>query len=820
METLWNDLRYGWRMLGKAPGFTAVAVLTLALGIGANSAIFSVVYSTLLRPLPFPHADRLQMIWETDPNLGITRGAAAPAQFRDWQRQNRCFEEMAVLRTWFYTITGRNEPEQLWGMATSANFFHLLGVRPLAGRDFLPEEETLGRNQVVILSYGIWQRRFAGDRAIVGQSIQIDEKPYTVIGILPQGFSLFGTSRQFDLWMPFAFDPAHMNRGDHSVLVFGRLKPNVSGQQAQAEMQTIMQRLNHQYPDTDTSGIRVSPMQDEPVRDIRPALLLLVCAVGFVLLIACVNVANLLLARSAIRSREMAIRGALGAGQWRIVRQLLTESLLLALAGGAVGLLLAEGGLRLLHVILPPAGGLGELPRMNEIGLHPVVVGFTLLVCCVTGVIFGLAPAMQMAHTSMSETLKEGSRGSTGARRGRFVSAALVVSEIGLSLLLLVGAGLLVRSFARLINEQIGFRPAHLLTMQLWLPEAHYADGQPLVNFYGQALDRVRAVPGVDSVTAANFLPMSGWFDLCDFDIQGRAVRPPGKEFTSHYTVVDSQYIRTMGLALKQGRDFSPADGPNTQGVAIVNESLARQYWPQQDPVGQEIRVHIAPSGAPWKPEPRNTWLRVVGVVGGIRDWSWDQQISDEMYLPYTQNPSRLMRLVVRTNTDPVDMTQAIRHTLGDLDPNQPVTEIRTMDQLVDSALARRRLSMILLAIFAGFATLLAGIGIYGVMSFAVSQRTHEIGIRLALGAQPRNVVNMIVGEGMLLSMVGVLLGFIGSVLSMRAIRSLLYGISALDPITFAGVAAFLAAVAFASCYFPARRATKVDPIKAMRSEN
>jgi putative ABC transport system permease protein len=820
METLWKDLRYGWRMLGKAPGFTAVAVLTLALGIGANSAIFSVVYSTLLRPLPFPHADRLQMIWETDASLGITRGATSPAQFLDWKKQNRSFEEMSVLRAWFYTITGRNEPEQLWGMAASANFFHLLGVKPLAGRDFLPEEETPGRDQVVILSYGIWQRRFAGDRAILGRSMQIDEKPYTVVGILPQGFSLFGTSRQFDLWTPIAFDPARMTRDDHSVVVFGRLKPGVSSEQAQAEMQTIMQRLNRQYPDTDTSGIRVSPMQDEPVRDIRPALILLVCAVGFVLLIACVNVANLLLARSATRSREIAIRAALGAGQWRIVRQLLTESMLLALAGGAVGLLLAEGGLRLLHVILPAAGGVGELPRMNDIGLHPVVVGFTLSICCITGVVFGLAPAIQIAHTSMSETLKEGSRGSTGARRGRFVSAALVVSEIGLSLLLLVGAGLLVRSFARLINEQIGFRPKHLLTMQLSLPVAHYPDGQPVVNFYGQALERVRGLPGVDSVTAANFLPMSGWSDVCDFDVRGRAAQPPGKEFSSHYTVVDWQYVRTLGLTLKEGRDFSSADGPGTQGVVIVNESLARQYWPLQDPVGQEIRVHIVPSGAPWKPEPRATWLRVIGVVGGIRDWSWNEQILDEMYLPSTQNPSRLMRLVVRSSADPTAMTNAIRGALVDLDSNQPVSEIKTMDQLVDSALARRRLSMILLAIFAGFATLLAGIGIYGVMSFAVSQRTHEIGIRLALGAQPHNVVNMIVGEGMLLSMVGVLLGFIASVLSMRAIRSLLYGISTLDPVTFFGVAIFLAAVAFASCYFPARRATKVDPIRAMRSEN
>ncbi|MFY9532026.1 MAG: ABC transporter permease [Candidatus Acidiferrales bacterium] len=820
MQTLLQDLRYGWRMLVKSPGFTAVAVLTLALGIGANSAIFSIVYCTILRPLPFPDSKQLTMIWETDANRALTRGAASPAEFLDWREQNHVFERIASWRTWFYTLTGQGEPEQVWGVSTSAEFFQLIGAHPILGRDFLQEEETPGHEQVVILSYGLWQRRYGGDPAVIGRSIVIDEKPYTVIGVLPAGFSVFGTSRQFDLWMPFAFDRARLNRDDHSVLVFARLKKDVTLAQAQAEMGTILRRLQQQYPTNDEGiGIRVSRMQQEPVRDLLPAMSVLTAAVGLVLFIACANVANLLLARASTREREIAVRAALGAGRKRIIRQLLTESFLLAFLGGGLGLLAAYGGLRLLPIVLPPRGGFGELPRMQEIGIDHTVVGFTVLIACLTGILFGLAPAFQVSQTSLSETLKEGSRGATGARRGHMLRSALVVSEVAFSLLLLLGAGLLIRSFVRLMTEDIGFNPQNLLTMQVWLPESHYAEGRPIISFYERALQQVRGLPGVISASATNFLPMTGWADFCDFDIQGRPAPPPGKEFTSEYLVVDPDYVRTMGIPLKEGRDLMPRDGEQSGGVVLINEALVNRYWPNDDPVGKLVRIQLPETNTPWRPKPREGWLTIVGVVGDVRDWAWSEKRTGQIYLPYQQNPSRLMRLVVRTPADRAVTSSAVRRALMEVDANQPATEIRTMEELVTSAVARRRLSMLLLAIFAGFATLLAAVGIYGVMSYAVTQRTHEIGVRMALGAQPRDVLGMVVREGMFLTLTGVAFGFLASLLSARLIRGLLYGVSALDPVTVFGVAGFLAAVALISCFFPARRATKVDPMVALRYE-
>ena len=805
-------------MLGRSPGFTVVCVVTLALGIGANSAIFSIVYNTLLRPLPFPDSNRLAVIWEVDASAGLTRGAASVAEFLDWRAQNDVFESMSLWRGWFHTLSG-GEPEQVWGSSISADFFRVLGVKPLLGRDFRSDEETPGRDQVVLVTYSLWQRRYGADPALIGKSIAIDAKPYTVIGVLPPGFSLFGTSRQIDLWMPFAIDAGALNRDDHSVMVFARLKKGVRMSQAQSEMSAILRRLQQEYPKNDEGlGLRVSPMQQQATEDLRPALLLLVAAVAFVLFIACVNVANLLLARAGGREREVAIRVALGAGRRRIFNQLLTESILLGLIGGAFGLLVAYGGIRMLHVILPPEGRT-ELPRMGQIGIHPLVVAFAFAVSVFTGLLFGLAPAVQVSAGNLNETLKEGSRGTTKARHGKTLSSLLVVSEVALSLFLLIGAGLLIRSFARLMSEDIGFRATNLLTMQVWLPAAQYPDGAPVVNFFQQALARVRGLPGVQDATAANFLPMSGWYDFCNFDIDGREAPPPGKERSSQYAVVAAGYVRAMGLALKEGREFEPGDGPNTLRVALVNDSLARQFWPDQSPLGQRVRLHLAQSSGPWRPTNANDWATIVGVVGDIRDWTWNQQIPGAVYLLDSQSPSRLMRLVVRTSAPPGVMVPAIRHALVGLDPNQPVTEVHTMDQLVESAVARRRLSMVLLAIFAGFATLLAAIGIYGVMSYAVTQRGHEIGIRMALGAQQNHVVRMVVREGMQLAFAGVGAGVVASLLSVRLIRSLLYGVKPLDPITFAGVAALLAAVAFVSCYFPARRATKVDPIAALRHE-
>jgi putative ABC transport system permease protein len=820
METLWKDLHYGWRMLRRSPGFTVAAVLTLAIGIGANAAIFSVIQAVLLRPLPFPESGRIVIVWETDANRNIYRGTASPAEFLDWRDQNHVFQELSAWRTWFHNLTGNGEPEQVWGAHASGNFFRLLGVAPVLGRDFVPEEERPGHEQVVILSYGLWQRRYGGDRGIIGTSLLIDDKPYTVIAVLPRGFTLFGTSRQFDLWMPFAFNRAQLNREDHSVIVFGRLRWGASLPQAQAEMETILARLKKEYAGIDQqNGVRVVGFRDDLARGLGPALLILFAAVGFVLLIACANVANLMLARAASREKEIAVRATLGAGRRSILRQLLTESVLLALIGGALGILVAFGGLHLLRLVFPPEGGYGEIPHAEWVGINGPVLAFTLVVSLLTGIIFGLAPAIQISRSDLSESLKEGSRGSTGGRRSHLVRSALVVAEVALSLVLLVGAGLLIRSFVLLMSEDIGFDPSHTLTMQIWLPESHYPSVPPVVNFYQQVVERVSALPGVMSASAINFLPLSGWGDYCDFDIAGRAVPPSGEEFTAQYRVVDWRYARTMGISVKQGRDLEPSDSPDAPGVVLLNEALVHRYWPHEDPVGKQIRLHFPATNTPWQPVARDSWLTIAGVVGDVRDWEWGEQKVGQVYLPFVQNPSRIMRLVIRTSGEPAGITSAVRHAIETVDPNQPVTEIRTMDEFLAAAVSQRRLSMLLLGVFGAVATLLAAVGIYGVMAYAVSQRAHEIGIRMALGATPSDVLRMVVGDGMRLAGLGLGLGLSCSLVAVRYLQSQLYGVNAADPLTFAAVAAGLAAVAAAACYFPARRATHVDPLVALRYE-
>jgi len=820
METFWQDLRYGWRMLRRSPGFTAVAVLTLAVGIGANAAIFSIINTVLLRPLPFQDSDRIVLVWDTDPNRKIARGTASAAEFLDWRDQNHVFEELSAWRTWFYNLTGNGEPEQVWGVHTSGNFFRLLKVTPALGRDFLPDEEQPGHEQAAMISYGLWQRRYAGDREIIGKSILVDDKPYTVVGVLPRGFSLFGTSRQLDLWMPFAFERTQLDRENHSVIVFGRLRKGVDVPQAQAEMETIIARLKKEYPGVDPdNGVRVVRFRDDQARTLKPALLVLLGAVGFVLLIACANVSNLMLARAASREREIAVRATLGAGRRRILRQLLTESVLLALIGGALGVLIAYGGLHLLRVAFPPEGGYGEIPRADWIGVDGAVLGFALLVSILTGIIFGFAPAIQISRSELFESLKEGSRGSTGGRRSQFVRSSLVVAEITLSLVLLVGAGLLIRSFYLLMSEDLGFDPSNTLTMQIWLPESHYAPGAPVINFYKQTIDRVAAQPGVKSGSAVNFLPLSAWGDFCNFDIAGQTPPRPDEPFTAQYRVMDWRYLRTMAIALKEGRDFSSADGPDAQGVALINQALARRYWEHESPVGKQIRLHFPEAKSPWQPVARESWLTIVGVVQDVREWEWGEERVAQVYLPYPQNPSRIMRLVVRANGDPTALTSAVRQAIQTVDPNQPVTEIRTMSEFLTAAVAQRRLSMLLLGGFAAIATILAALGIYGVMAYAVTQRSHEIGIRMALGAEPGDVLRMIVLDGLRLAVIGLFLGIVGSALAVRYLQSQLYGVKPTDPVTFVGVVVGLAAVALAACYFPARRATKVDPLVALRYE-
>src|SRR6202451_162210 len=803
-------------MLRRSPGFAIVAVLTLAIGIGATAAIFSVINAVLLRPLPFPESQRIVWIWETDQNRNVRHGTASQLEFLDWRDRNHTFEELAAWRQLFFTLTGNGEPEQNWGAQVSANFFRLFRVKPVLGRDFVAEEEQPGREQVVMLSYALWQRRYGGDPSILGSSIMLDDKPYTIVGVLPRGFSVFGTSLQFDVWVPFGFDRAKLSREQHEVLVFGRLREAAATPQAQAEMETIQSQLKKEYPAIDQkNGITVLGFHDDVVGSLRPMLLILFGAVGLVLLIACANVANLTLARGASREREIALRAALGANRDRVFRQLLTESIVLSLIGGALGVLVAYGGLHLLRAFLPVTGGSsrGEIPRADSIGINAAVLYFTVGISALTGILLGLAPSIQTWRSELYESLKEGGRGSTEGRRSNWMRSALVVSEVALSVMLLTGAGLLIRSFFLLMSENLGFNPTNVLTMQVGRRETHVSSGRQVVNYYQQAIERVNALPGVKSASAVNFPPLSGWNGLCDFDIRGRATPPSSQRFTSQYRVVDWRYLRTMGVALKAGRDFAASDGPSTGGVAIVNEVLAHRYWPDQEPVGQQIRLEFPATRGPWEPEPSSAWLTIVGVASDVRDGPWSEPKGGQLYLLLDQNPSRIMHLVVRTWGDPTGMASAVRQSVESADPNQPGPEVRTREDLIDASVVQRRLRMVLLGIFAAVATGLAGLGIYGVMAYSVAQRTHEIGVRMALGAEPGDVLRLMVRDGMRLAGIGLALGIAGSVATARYLETELFGVRPIDPITLTSVVLGLAAVAVGGCYFPARRAAKVDPL-------
>jgi predicted permease len=778
------------------------------------------VNGVLLRPLPFPESGRIVTIWETDANRGVEHGTASAPELLDWRDLNHSFQDLSGWRALYFTITGNGEPEQVWGSQVSGNFFRTLRTSPILGRDFTAEDEQPGHEQVVILSYALWQRHYGGDRNIIGRQISLDDTPFTVIGVLPRDFTLYGTIPEFEIWKPFAFNRGELDRENHELVIFGRLRANVTLQQAQVEMESILIRLKQQYPGIDQkNGIRVTGFHDELVKPLRPGLLLLLAAVGFVLLIACANVANLMLARASVREREIAIRASLGAGRRRIIVQMLTESMLLAIVGAVVGVALAYFGLDLLRIVMPPAAGRGQIPHVEWITINARVIGFTVVLSLVAALVFGLAPAIQVVRSELYESLKEGSRGSTGGRRSHFARSVLVVSEVAFSLLLLVGAGLLVRSFSLMMAEDLGFNPSNLMTMQVFLPETHYATVPQIVSFDNAVVDRVAAMPGVISASAVNFLPLTGWTAFCDFEIAGRENPASGEHFTGEYRVADWRYLRTMQIALQEGREFTVADGPDSEGVVMINETLARRYWPNQDAVGKRIKLIFPATLRPWDAQARQGWLTIIGIVADVRDWSWAEPKVAQLYLPDTQNASRIMRLVVRTTGDPGQITAAIRQVVESVDANQPITEVSTMDEYLAIVMSERRLNMSLLAFFAIIAAILATIGIYGVMSYAVTQRSHEIGIRMALGAEPRNVLRMIVSEGMKLALLGLAIGLVGAIVATKYLASQLYGIKPRDPLTFISVVAGLALVALAACYFPARRATRVDPLSALRYE-
>jgi putative ABC transport system permease protein len=798
-----TDLRYAFRQLIKSPGFTAVTILTLALGIGACTAIFSVVNAVLLRPLDYPDPARLVVIRETQlpdfPEFSVS-----PPNYLDWEKQTKSYENLAAYSGSRINLTGDGEPQQLIGVKATAHYFDVYGIKPVLGRTFLPEEDAPGKNHVVVLSYPFWQRVFGGTADVVGRPIQLNGEPYTVIGVAPLGF---GIASKVDAWMPMAFDPketANDNRGAHYLNVAGRLRPGVTVAQAEAELKVLAAQLATQYPDSNKGwGIFLMPLQDYSVRDVRAVLYTLLGAVGCVLLIACANIANLLLARATARHREISIRAALGASRARLVRQLLTESVLLALCGGLAGMLLARWGLDALLALAP-----ANLPRVADIHLDPGVLAFSLALSVLTGLVFGIAPAWLAARADVNEALKQGSRGSTeGGARGRLRSA-LVVLEVTFALMLLGGAGLLARSFMQLTHVDSGFTPENATVLRLSLPQKKYALPEQQTAFADALLERVKTLPGVQAVGLTHSMPLVGDYVL-GFNIEGRPAIAPSDLPNTNYYAVTPDYFRAMGIRLMRGRVFTAQDNAKTPRVAIINETLARQHFPNEDPIGKRINITNGP----------DTWREIVGIVGDIKQYGPDKATSNQSYEPFAQVPFSSLNLVIRTSGPPATLLSAIRPTVYAVDKDQPIGTIRPLEEIMADSIARQRFAMTLLTVFSAVALVIAAVGIYGVMAYSVVQRTGEFGIRMALGAQQRDVLRLVLVQGGKLIGLGLLIGLAATLAASRAMGSMLFNTSAQDPLTLGTITLLLGAVALVACLLPANRATKVNPIEALRAE-
>ncbi|HSB11414.1 MAG TPA: ABC transporter permease [Blastocatellia bacterium] len=809
MDTLLHDIRYSIRTFLKTPGFTAVAVIALALGIGANTAIFSVVNALLLKPLPYKEADRLVLIWHSYPKLNLEQASLSAPSYVEYRDMTTSFEQVATATEWSVNLTGVGEPERLQGARVSYNLFATLGVQPAQGRSFLAEEDRPGSDKVVVLSNGLWQRRFGGDPSIVGQTITLDGSSYDVVGVMPAGFVFMV---EVDLFKPIAFTPEQLapNRhGNEYLIGVARLKPGVTFAQASAEMNLLADQLRPQFYGPNW-GITVVPLREQLVGNFRTALFILLGAVGCVLLIACANVANLLLARASSRQKEIAVRTALGASRGRIVRQLLTESVLLAALGGALGLLLAFVGIRAL-VLGVPEDITGFIVGWKDISLSAPVLAFTFGVSMLTGVVFGLVPALRASRPDMNESLKEGGRGGTEGRHNNLVRASLVVLEVAVALVLLIGAGLLIRSFMRLQQVSPGFNPSNVLTMQLSLPESKYGERAQIASFFEQVVERVQSLPGVASAGVGNNIPMGndGW--NASFAIEGLQLAPgePSPHGDPH--MVSPDYFKAMGIALLRGRYFTEADSKDSLQVAIIDETLADQYWPDQDPIGKRIGF----GGT----RDQRIWHEIVGVVGHVKQYGLDGKTKVQYYFPQSQSPQRNMYLIVRTTGEQRSIVSSIRGAIDSIDKDQPIYRLMKMDDIVANSALQRRVSMFLLGIFAAVALVLAAVGIYGVMAYTVTQRTHEIGIRMALGAQPKDVLALVVRRGMLMTLIGVGLGLAGAFAVTKVMASLLFGVGAHDPLTFVGISVLLGAVALIASLVPARRATRVDPMIALRYE-
>ncbi|MBV9772851.1 MAG: ABC transporter permease [Gemmatimonadetes bacterium] len=806
MDTLLQDLRYTLRTLGRSPGFVGMAVLALALGIGGNTAVFSVVYTLLYRPFPFADADRLAVVWDNNAREGREYGELTPAHVGALREGARSFAGVAAYDLAGYTLTGAGEPEQVEGQTVDPSFFPLLGVRPALGRGFLPGEDRVGAPAVAVLGHDFWQRHFAGNPGVVGRTVMLDGVGTTVVGVLPADFRFPGHG---DVWTPLVLpDSLWQSRRAHSLRLVAKLRPGVPITAARAEVDALSRDLERRFPDAE-QGWRMSvhPLNEGLFQGpIRPILLVLLGAVGFVLLIACADVANLLLVRASVRQREVAVRVAMGASRWRLVRQLLTESLVLALLGGALGALLGVWGVDALRLAFPP--GFRELvPQIAHLAVDRHALAYTALASLVTGLLFGLVPALQASRPDLSAVIKEGERGSTGGTRSGRLRTALVVGEVALALVLVTGTGLMVRSFLHQTEANPGFRPERTLTFWLALPSARYADAGKILAFQDALIGRLSALPGVASVGTVDPLPLTGEGKQLRFTVEGLAVPTPADTPSANLRLVSPDYFRAIGIPLLRGRAFTAADREGAPPVAVVSRGMAEQFWPGRSPLGRRLRM------------PRGESREVVGVVDDVADWRLGKHSRAYLYLPYAQAPSQRIGVVVRTTGDPLAVGAAARRAVYALDPDQPVYGMRGMDRVVSDALFIQRVNAAMLGVLAVVALLLAMVGVYGVMAYTIARRTHEIGIRMALGASARDVLRQVVGEGMRPVLLGMAIGVVGALAVGRLLASLLWEVGGTDPATFAAVPLLLAATALLACWLPARHATRVDPMIALRGE-
>jgi predicted permease len=823
MSTLAQDARYATRAFLRTPGFTLAAVLSLAIGVGANTSIFSVASALLLRPLPYAGADRLAILWNRSPGLGITEDWFSTAQYFDIRNGSRSFEQVAIAIGANYNLTGDGEPERVGTLRVSSNLLPMLGATAHLGRLLVAEEDVEGAAAVALLGHGTWVRRYGADPRVIGRSITLNGQPYQIAGVLPSSFDLprevmptLGGAEHAEVVLPLPLDARAAgirNREDYNILA--KLRPGVSVEQAQAEMDAITARLRRDHPEVypPNGGLTFSvvPLGDQVVGEVRRSLIVLTAAVGFVLLIACANAANLMLSRALARQREIAVRAALGASRGRLARQLLTESVLLALAGGALGLLLAFWSLEWIQAM-----GSRSVPRLREIAIDGRVLLFTLGVSIASGILFGLAPVARVSRLDLNDTLKDAGRTSAASAlwgRGQQTRRLLVVSELALSVVLLVAAGLLIRSFIGLQRVPPGFNPASLLTLELTMTGRRYNDAATVRETYRQLWERLERLPGVTAAGGVTSLPLSQMMAWGPITVDGRTP-PAGERFiNADQRIVGGRYFRAMEIPLVAGRLFDDRDTPDAPRAVIVDEHMARQLWPGADPIGKRIRTGGMDAN------PNAPWLIVVGVVGRIKQDALDSESRIAFYRAHTQFPARAMNVVVRSGADPAGLTAAVRQELRELDPDLPIYGVRTMTERVGESLARRRFAMVLLTAFAALALGLASLGIYGVIAYLVSQGTREMGIRIALGATPRAILQLIVGQALLVALAGVAIGIGGALAAARSMRSLLFGIDAVDPLTFTAIPLLLLAVALAAAYVPARRAARIDPIAVLRNE-